>query len=180
MYESLRRSAKTAIEIDKEADRRVPKAKTPDERSRRDMLVESERVRLRIENDQLDRLVRKKLSDNDVRILAEATYLLGRYRTDYGPQFDLFLASNDSSHLVPVRAGYVSDKVTKEIRRRTGVTCAWPDEVLQALVEGSKSPTYAVAPDESESRFIPCPGCRSLVSWKFDECPLCGSEMYPL
>lgn len=77
------------------------------------------------------RLVRKPVDETDRLILAEAIYLLCRYRADQ-KDFALYLASTDQ-HFSPAITNGEDRTLTEEIEKTFGIVCDWPNKILERL-----------------------------------------------
>jgi hypothetical protein len=82
----------------------------------------------------LKRPRRKPVGERDKKILAEAVYILERYRKR---EAVMFLASTDC-HFSPVRGVRTITTVTDEIEKRFGIVCDWPDKVLEKITATAK------------------------------------------
>lgn len=83
----------------------------------------------------LKRLRRKPVGERDKKILAEAVYILERYKKREA--ITMFFASTDC-HFSPVRGVRTMTTVTDEIEKRFGIICDWPDRVLQKIAAMTK------------------------------------------
>lgn len=74
--------------------------------------------------------LRRPPSSADKKILAEAVYLLRRYRKE-NPDFILYLASTDH-HFSPSRDHKVKT-ASEKIFNKFGIVCDWPDYILEKV-----------------------------------------------
>ena len=84
-------------------------------------------------NAQLLNLIDSPAEYSDMKILAQAKYLLDLYKQTEGRDVDFYIASCDY-HFSPVkRGGFISRQVTDKIFNEFDIKCNFPDEVLNIL-----------------------------------------------
>jgi len=185
MYQALERSVKSDQQIIEEAIRRVPPATAPNQRESTKLRREGYETFLKRDNIQYQRLKDRHASPTDIRILAEAMHILSQYRREHGKEFRLYMASTDSNNFVPVKDSEGESRpVTDMIETKTGVICAWPDDILKEFGEMEPEPTIGAVQEirqeqvvgrteDRGSAFRPCPNCGRFVDSALNKCPFC-------
>jgi len=178
LYYALENYVKTDQQIEEEVMMKYPTTTDADMRRAAALLrQELANVRKR-DNIQYRKLKDKHVDPNDITILAEAMHILSQYKAERGPEFKLYLASTDTNHFVPVRDPEgESGPVTRTILHKTGVTCAWPDDILREFEKEEEVPVIEPAEVQWSMTLRHCsnPKCGRLGGAESGTCPTCGA-----